>query len=300
MAKNWITAQFFIKFKSWAKKSVVNWTHPRMRSCWCSINYLPVKDPGPAQNSRTDISASGNNISLQIPYCWKNLQEKNTLNMVFFMLGIFPAMLYPSQWIPNLWLNVHKSCSHLWQADAECTQQLSMPWNMETNWTHGISPAPKVSNFDRQSLAGKVSPWSRFNSFGCVILYAELCNFGLHHRVFLWHADGFMQERHNSIANALQLRLSCTYSSMFVPSSYAITLNPKAFTEWTWVMQPFMTGWSWTTLTAQWAMNYRDTLDTWFQNRAQGIQLWQTQFSRRRNILSHFGVNVVRPGDAYS
>ena len=156
--------------------------------------------------------------------------------MVFIMLCIFPVMLYPSQWIPKLLQNVHKLCNHLWQADLGCTQQLSMPWNMETNWTHGISPAPKVSNFDRQSLAGKVSPWPRFNSFGHVILYAELCNIGLHHRVVLWHVDDLMQERHNSIANALQLCLFCTYSSMFVPPSYATTLNPKAVIEWTWIM----------------------------------------------------------------
>ena len=33
------------------------------------------------------------------------------------------------------------------------------------------------------------------------------------------HVDGFMQERRNSIANALELRLSCTNSSMFSQAS---------------------------------------------------------------------------------
>ena len=48
-----------------AKKSIVKWTHARMRSCWFCINVLPVKNSGPAHISRTGISASGNNISLQ-------------------------------------------------------------------------------------------------------------------------------------------------------------------------------------------------------------------------------------------
>ena len=33
--------------------------------------------------------------------------------------------------------------------------------------------------------------------------------------IFTFHVDGLMQERHNSIANALELRLSCTNPSIY-------------------------------------------------------------------------------------
>ena len=34
--------------------------------------------------------------------------------------------------------------------------------------------------------------------------------------IVAWHVDGLAQERHNSIADALELRLSCTNPSKFI------------------------------------------------------------------------------------
>ena len=41
----------------------------------------------------------------------------------------------------------------------------------------------------------------------------NLFRYGTYHEVLDLQTDGLVQERRNSIANALELRLSCTYPS---------------------------------------------------------------------------------------
>ena len=48
----------------------------------------------------------------------------------------------------------------------------------------------------------------------------EDCEVCIRHAEF--NIDGFLQERHNSIANALELRLTCTNPSMYSPSPNAV------------------------------------------------------------------------------
>ena len=52
--------------------------------------------------------------------------------------------------------------------------------------------------------------------------YFELCHD---------HLDGLVQERRNSIANALELRLFCTKPSIWSASGYAITDNQRNLDE---------------------------------------------------------------------
>ena len=47
--------------------------------------------------------------------------------------------------------------------------------------------------------------------------------------ISICHIDGLVQERHNSIANALELRLSCTNPSIWYTVSSLLTFNLKAY-----------------------------------------------------------------------
>ena len=75
----------------------------------------------------------------------------------------------------------------------------------------------------------KIDPYCVTYDFAIYIKWLHLWLYLFRAPISICHIDGLVQERHNSIANALELRLSCTNPSIWYTASSLLTFNLKAY-----------------------------------------------------------------------